>query len=140
MPSIQKFGIDFLWNDTWDPVREEYGALVPIFGTVVTATRQDVRVGGVGHRHQDEVVVAAEQVDPGGQRVERVVGAVGAQQDGRGHRATVATGADGATATTASGPGRRGGPTGAAQSDRPAITREAMAAASWAWSASFWSA
>jgi phosphate transport system permease protein len=37
MPSIDKFGIDFLWNDKWDPVKEEFGALVPIYGTLVTS-------------------------------------------------------------------------------------------------------
>jgi phosphate transport system permease protein len=37
MPSIQKFGFDFLWTENWDPVREEFGALVPIVGTVVTS-------------------------------------------------------------------------------------------------------
>lgn len=36
-PSIHKFGIDFLWNDKWDPVQEEFGALVPIYGTLVTS-------------------------------------------------------------------------------------------------------
>jgi phosphate transport system permease protein len=37
MPSIHKFGIDFLWNDKWDPVKEDFGALVPIYGTLVTS-------------------------------------------------------------------------------------------------------
>jgi len=37
MPSIQKFGVEFLWNDKWDPVQEEFGALVPIYGTLVTS-------------------------------------------------------------------------------------------------------
>jgi phosphate transport system permease protein len=37
MPSIRKFGLDFLWTENWDPVREEFGALVPIVGTVVTS-------------------------------------------------------------------------------------------------------
>ncbi|MGZ5041660.1 MAG: phosphate ABC transporter permease subunit PstC [Usitatibacter sp.] len=37
MPSIHKFGAEFLWNDRWDPVKEEFGALVPIYGTVVTS-------------------------------------------------------------------------------------------------------
>jgi phosphate transport system permease protein len=36
-PSIQKFGLGFLFNPEWDPVAEEFGALVPIFGTVVTS-------------------------------------------------------------------------------------------------------
>ena len=31
------FGAAFLTSDDWDPVRESFGALVPIFGTIVTA-------------------------------------------------------------------------------------------------------
>jgi phosphate transport system permease protein len=37
MPSIRKFGFEFLWNPEWDPVKEEFGALVPIVGTLVTS-------------------------------------------------------------------------------------------------------
>ena len=37
LPSIEKFGIGFLWSDTWDPVKDEFGALVPIYGTLVTS-------------------------------------------------------------------------------------------------------
>jgi phosphate transport system permease protein len=36
-PSLEKFGFDFLWNENWDPVKEDFGALVPIIGTVVTS-------------------------------------------------------------------------------------------------------
>ncbi|MCX6173393.1 MAG: phosphate ABC transporter permease subunit PstC [Ignavibacteriales bacterium] len=35
--SIQKFGLDFLVNSTWDPVREIYGALPIIYGTIVSS-------------------------------------------------------------------------------------------------------
>ncbi len=35
--SIEKFGPGFLWSAQWDPVREEFGALVPIVGTLVTS-------------------------------------------------------------------------------------------------------
>ncbi len=35
--SIEKFGWSFLVNSTWDPVREIYGALPIIYGTVVSA-------------------------------------------------------------------------------------------------------
>lgn len=38
MPAIQKFGFGFLSNATWDPVAEDFGALAPIFGTLVTST------------------------------------------------------------------------------------------------------
>src|SRR3974390_373069 len=35
--SLQKFGFHFLINDNWDPVQEDFGALVPIVGTLVTS-------------------------------------------------------------------------------------------------------
>jgi len=35
--TLQKFGLGFLWDAHWDPVREEFGALVPIYGTLVTS-------------------------------------------------------------------------------------------------------
>lgn len=35
--SISKFGWSFLTREIWDPVRDEYGALVFIFGTVVSS-------------------------------------------------------------------------------------------------------
>lgn len=35
--SIEKFGSAFLFNDNWDPVKEDFGAVVPIFGTLVTS-------------------------------------------------------------------------------------------------------
>ncbi|PKE30048.1 phosphate ABC transporter permease subunit PstC [Rahnella sp. AA] len=37
LPSIEKFGLSFLWNKTWDAPNQEFGALVPIYGTVVTS-------------------------------------------------------------------------------------------------------
>jgi phosphate transport system permease protein len=37
MPSIKHFGFRFLVSDQWDPVTEEFGALVPIVGTLVTS-------------------------------------------------------------------------------------------------------
>lgn len=36
-PSIEKFGLKFLTGATWDPVRDEYGALPFIFGTVASS-------------------------------------------------------------------------------------------------------
>ncbi|EMP2042271.1 phosphate ABC transporter permease PstC [Proteus mirabilis] len=36
-PSIQQFGLSFLWTKEWDPPVQEFGALVPIYGTVVTS-------------------------------------------------------------------------------------------------------
>ena len=35
--AFQQFGIAFLWRDAWDPVNQDFGALVPIYGTLVTA-------------------------------------------------------------------------------------------------------
>jgi len=35
--AFAKFGLGFLWSQTWDPVGQQFGALVPIYGTVVTA-------------------------------------------------------------------------------------------------------
>ncbi|MEP7067931.1 MAG: phosphate ABC transporter permease subunit PstC, partial [Usitatibacter sp.] len=35
--SLHKFGLAFLFNENWDPVQEDFGALVPIVGTVVTS-------------------------------------------------------------------------------------------------------
>ncbi len=37
LPAFRKFGFDFLISTEWDPVKEDYGAAVAIFGTVVTA-------------------------------------------------------------------------------------------------------
>ena len=35
--SMQKFGLGFLFDAEWNPVTEEFGALVPIVGTLVTS-------------------------------------------------------------------------------------------------------
>jgi phosphate transport system permease protein len=37
VPSLQKFGLGFLFHANWDPVQEDFGALVPIYGTLVTS-------------------------------------------------------------------------------------------------------
>jgi phosphate transport system permease protein len=36
-PSIQRFGLPFLWTAEWNPPAERFGALVPIYGTLVTS-------------------------------------------------------------------------------------------------------
>ena len=36
-PSIQKFGLAFLWTKEWDAPNDIYGALVPLYGTLVTS-------------------------------------------------------------------------------------------------------
>jgi phosphate transport system permease protein len=35
--TLQKYGLSFIWSSDWDPVQEQFGALVPIFGTLVTS-------------------------------------------------------------------------------------------------------
>ena len=35
--TLEKYGFNFLWSSEWDPVNNEYGALVPIVGTLVTS-------------------------------------------------------------------------------------------------------
>jgi phosphate transport system permease protein len=37
MPSIQKFGLNFLSDTNWDPVTEKFGALPFIYGTIVSS-------------------------------------------------------------------------------------------------------
>ena len=36
-PSIQRFGLAFLWTSEWNPPMEKFGALIPIYGTVITS-------------------------------------------------------------------------------------------------------
>ncbi len=38
IPAFSKFGIAFLWRTDWNAVTQEFGAAVPIYGTLVTAT------------------------------------------------------------------------------------------------------
>jgi phosphate transport system permease protein len=35
--AFEKFGLGFLLSRTWDPVAQQFGALIPIYGTLVTA-------------------------------------------------------------------------------------------------------
>jgi phosphate transport system permease protein len=35
--SLDRYGVSFIWRDDWDPVREDFGALVPIYGTLMTS-------------------------------------------------------------------------------------------------------
>ena len=37
LPSLEKFGMAFLWRAEWNPPMEEFGGLVPIYGTLVTS-------------------------------------------------------------------------------------------------------
>ncbi len=36
-PAMQHFGLSFVWTNAWDPVKEQFGALIFIYGTVVTS-------------------------------------------------------------------------------------------------------
>jgi phosphate transport system permease protein len=36
-PSIEQFGIPFVWHQTWDPVTNQFGALNFLYGTAVTS-------------------------------------------------------------------------------------------------------
>jgi phosphate transport system permease protein len=35
--SLEKYGVSFFWRDAWNPVKEDFGALVPIYGTLLTS-------------------------------------------------------------------------------------------------------
>jgi phosphate transport system permease protein len=37
IPALRAFGLSFFWVDDWDPVRETFGAVAPIVGTLLTA-------------------------------------------------------------------------------------------------------
>jgi phosphate transport system permease protein len=37
LPALHEFGFDFLTEQRWNPVTEKFGALAPIYGTVVTS-------------------------------------------------------------------------------------------------------
>ncbi|WEK52671.1 MAG: phosphate ABC transporter permease subunit PstC [Candidatus Kaistia colombiensis] len=37
IPALSTFGLDFLTTQSWNPVTEKFGALAPIYGTVVTS-------------------------------------------------------------------------------------------------------
>jgi phosphate transport system permease protein len=36
-PAVLKFKLGFIWNSVWDPVREVYGALPAIYGTILSS-------------------------------------------------------------------------------------------------------
>jgi phosphate transport system permease protein len=37
LPALRTFGLPFLYSDVWNPVTEKFGALAPIYGTLVTS-------------------------------------------------------------------------------------------------------
>jgi phosphate transport system permease protein len=36
-PALEKFGLGFVWQQRWSPVKEIFGALAPIYGTLITS-------------------------------------------------------------------------------------------------------
>jgi phosphate transport system permease protein len=36
-PAIREFGLAFVWTEAWDPVAQQFGAAIFVYGTVVTA-------------------------------------------------------------------------------------------------------
>jgi len=37
LPALEHFGASFIWTDVWNPVTNEFGALAPMYGTLVTS-------------------------------------------------------------------------------------------------------
>ncbi len=37
LPALQAFGFNFLFAESWNPVTEKFGAIAPIYGTIVTS-------------------------------------------------------------------------------------------------------
>src|SRR5690349_20633238 len=37
LPALRAFGISFLYEEVWNPVTEKFGALAPVYGTIVTS-------------------------------------------------------------------------------------------------------
>lgn len=37
IPAIQKYGLGFLFDSTWNPVNNEYGVFAPVYGTIVSS-------------------------------------------------------------------------------------------------------
>ncbi len=37
MPAIREYGLSFLWRSEWDPVKNSYGGLIMIYGTLMTS-------------------------------------------------------------------------------------------------------
>ena len=37
MPAIKAFGLNFLRTEAWNPVTEKFGAMAPVYGTIVTS-------------------------------------------------------------------------------------------------------
>ena len=70
--SLAKYGLSFLWLNDWDPVQQNYGAVVPIIGTLLTLVHRlaDRRAGVVRHRHLPDRAGAHLAAPPLGTAVE----------------------------------------------------------------------
>ena len=36
-PAFEKFGVSFIWTEVWNPNKDRYGALAPLYGTLITS-------------------------------------------------------------------------------------------------------
>lgn len=36
-PALKQFGISFVWTEAWNPVKDRYGAMAPLYGTLITS-------------------------------------------------------------------------------------------------------
>src|ERR1035441_9524892 len=48
LPALRAFGLSFLYQEVWNPVTEKFGAIAPIYGTVVTSVIAMLIVGRHG--------------------------------------------------------------------------------------------
>jgi phosphate transport system permease protein len=37
LPAFDKFGVSFIWTEVWNPNKDRYGALAPLYGTLITS-------------------------------------------------------------------------------------------------------
>ena len=51
-PPSRNSGFGFLYRTAWDPVRQDFGAAVPIYGTIVTSGHRDADRGADQLRHR----------------------------------------------------------------------------------------
>ena len=65
-PALSTFGPAFLWTERWSPVKEIFGALAPIYGTIVTSLIAMVIgiPGELRHRHLPHRALPAAAAPP----------------------------------------------------------------------------
>jgi phosphate transport system permease protein len=37
VPAFKQFGFSYIWTEVWNPVKDRYGALAPLYGTLITS-------------------------------------------------------------------------------------------------------